>query len=914
MKKKKIRVIAIVVLLMLIFSICFSTINLAKEEISTNANTSSNHTDETTINQTEKQEVEEEQEETEEIEEEIPEDILEEDIPEQENVIDNKEEVVEEQEELPQEIEEISSEVRGVQTLKDGTYTIKSKVNEQKVWQVEENAIENGKKIKLADKLTISMSQNIIVKYLNNGCYSLTFENSNKALDVPGASKEKGTILQQYTKNGSEAQQWILEKDAQGYYSIQSKANRLYVDIPSGKAVTGSNLQLYTGNHTEAQKFIFEKVDPIKAEKTIPEGIYYIASALSDQKVLTIADGKTTNTANVQIEDKGRQYQKFALSYNENLKAYTIKAFHSDKVLDVAGGGQANFSNVQQYESNQTKAQQWIIQKTEDGYYSIISKCNYLFLDLGGGSTKNGTNVQVYEPNQTKAQKFSFEKIEPIKAEPLLENGVYKIESALNNRKVLDIANGSNANGANLQIWDWDAVQQQKFQITYQTSGKYYEIKPIHSLKSLDVAGAAKVDGTNVSQYQTNGSEAQKWALKDAGNGYFYIIAMHSGLYLDIAGASTACGTNIQVFTGNGSKAQKFKFVKTKVIEEGNYQIVIRSHERKALDIAGKSFGEGANLQIWDKENVSQQIFNVKAINETDYKMIAKHSKKVLTVDGNNVVQMTDANREEQIWNFESVGDNFYKIKSKATGLCMDVVGNQTANETNVQVYQENHTVAQLFKLEKVTEKNGIDVSFYQKNIDWKKVSQTEYADFAMIRAGFRGYGVAGTLNTDVEFVNNIKGATVNNVPIGLYFFTQAINVEEAIQEAHYVLNLANLAKSLGAKITYPIAIDTETANGGAGRADQLDVATRTAVCKAFCDTIRSAGYTPAIYASRDWFYHNLDFNQLRGYDIWVAHYTGNVANKTNFKYDYDMWQYTSSGSVNGINGNVDLNISYKNY
>ncbi len=160
-------------------------------------------------------------------------------------------------------------------------------------------------------------------------------------------------------------------------------------------------------------------------------------------------------------------------------------------------------------------------------------------------------------------------------------------------------------------------------------------------------------------------------------------------------------------------------------------------------------------------------------------------------------------------------------------------------------------------------------------------------------------------------FARNVMGAKANGIPIGLYFFTQAVNTTEAVQEANYVLNLV---KRYGVKVTYPIAIDTETANGGAGRADRLDVATRTAVCKAFCDTIRKAGYTPAIYASRDWFYNNLDMNQLRGYDIWVAHYTGSTTKKTDYKYNYDMWQYTSSGRVNGIVGNVDLNVCYKNY
>ena len=583
--------------------------------------------------------------------------------------------------------------------------------------------------------------------------------------------------------------------------------------------------------------------------------------------------------------------------------------------MDVAGAGLTNGTNVQQYKGNKSVAQQWIIQKTDDGFYYLISKCNYLFLDLSTGSTKNGTNIQMYEPNNTKAQKFKFQKIDNIVGNKVLDDGIYKISSGLNNNKVLDISGGSANNGANLQLWNTDYVQQQKFQITYNSSGKYYVIKALHSNKVLDVAGNGKTDGTNVCQYENNNSNAQKWVLRDAGNGYFYIVAVYSGLYLDVAGASTANGTNVQVYTGNGTKAQKFKFTKTNAVDNGNYQIVMKQNTNKALDISGGDYNDNANLQIWDKENVSQQIFQVKAINNTDYKIIAKHSKKILTVNSdNNVVQATDKNTDNQKWIFESIGNGCYKIKSKSTGLYLDVSGNKTANGTNVQVYKGNSSTAQQFKLSKINEKSGIDVSFYQNLINWNAVSKTEYSDFAMIRAGFRGYGVSGSLNTDTQFINNVKGAKANGIPVGLYFFTQAVNTQEAIQEAQYVLNLVNLAKTYGVNITYPIAIDTETANGGAGRADRLDVATRTAVCKAFCDTIKKAGYTPAIYASRDWFYNNLDMNQLRGYDIWVAHYTGNVSNRTDYKYNYDMWQYTSSGRVNGIAGSVDLNISYKSY
>ena len=176
---------------------------------------------------------------------------------------------------------------------------------------------------------------------------------------------------------------------------------------------------------------------------------------------------------------------------------------------------------------------------------------------------------------------------------------------------------------------------------------------------------------------------------------------------------------------------------------------------------------------------------------------------------------------------------------------------------------------------------------------------------------------------TDSKFERNVKNATKNGIDIGLYFFTQAINEQEAVEEANYVLDLV---RKYDVNVRYPIIIDTEYSTSKTngvldyeGRADQLDVATRTAVCRAFCDTIRNAGYIPAVYASKYWFYDNLDVSQLNSYDIWVAHYT--TAKTTDYKYKYNMWQYTSSGSIPGVyapfeNGkvNVDMSICYKKY
>lgn len=110
-----------------------------------------------------------------------------------------------------------------------------------------------------------------------------------------------------------------------------------------------------------------------------------------------------------------------------------------------------------------------------------------------------------------------------------------------------------------------------------------------------------------------------------------------------------------------------------------------------------------------------------------------------------------------------------------------------------------------------------------------------------------------------------------------------------------------------GYGLSYPVFIDTEKANG---RADAIDVATRTAVCRAFCETIRNGGYTAGVYASKYWFYDNLNYNSLSGYKIWLAQY----ASEPSFSYRYDMWQYSESGTVSGISGKVDMNMSYLGY
>ena len=195
----------------------------------------------------------------------------------------------------------------------------------------------------------------------------------------------------------------------------------------------------------------------------------------------------------------------------------------------------------------------------------------------------------------------------------------------------------------------------------------------------------------------------------------------------------------------------------------------------------------------------------------------------------------------------------------------------------------------------------GIDVSKYQGNIDWGAVAASGI-NFAIIRVGYRGSS-SGALVQDPYFKKNISGATKAGIKVGLYFFTQAVNEAEAVEEASMAMSLAS-----GYKVTYPIFIDTESASGG--RANGLSKSARTAVVKAFCQTVRNGGYKAGVYASKSWYANQLNASALNGYCIWVAQYNSSCT----YSGKYDMWQYFSKGSVSGIKGNVDMNISYTGY
>ncbi len=224
-------------------------------------------------------------------------------------------------------------------------------------------------------------------------------------------------------------------------------------------------------------------------------------------------------------------------------------------------------------------------------------------------------------------------------------------------------------------------------------------------------------------------------------------------------------------------------------------------------------------------------------------------------------------------------------------------------NWDNLVQLEEAHKELEYVEGGKTLSIKGIDISKYQKTIDWKKVA-ADGVKYAIIRVGYRGYDQGGLIEDDL-FDANVKGALQNDVAVGVYFVSQAITVEEAIQEAEFVLDNIRAYN-----ITWPVVLDLEDAASKDARTANLTKEEHTDFAIAFCETIKEAGYTPMLYSNIRWFMEELDLERLAEYDKWLAQYF----NRPFFPYALQMWQYTSSGRVDGITGNVDLNLCFTDY
>ncbi len=258
--------------------------------------------------------------------------------------------------------------------------------------------------------------------------------------------------------------------------------------------------------------------------------------------------------------------------------------------------------------------------------------------------------------------------------------------------------------------------------------------------------------------------------------------------------------------------------------------------------------------------------------------------------------QLTD-DKEYDKENYYAIEDDngkktYYEILKDVPQNDYDLV-NDLINENGMLTYKDS-------KRESV---KGVDLSKYNGTVDFTKLKDAGVR-FAMLRLGSRGYG-SGKIELDEKFVEYAQNAQMAGIMTGAYFYSQAVNETEAVEEANYIVGAIS-----GFNVKYPVAIDIERVSGDVARTDKLTNQERTAIVKMFCDTVKGYGYKPIIYATSEMIVGGLNIEELQDYDIWLA--DENIP--TEFPYRFGMWQYNTKGHIDGITGDIDLDISFIDY
>ena len=224
-------------------------------------------------------------------------------------------------------------------------------------------------------------------------------------------------------------------------------------------------------------------------------------------------------------------------------------------------------------------------------------------------------------------------------------------------------------------------------------------------------------------------------------------------------------------------------------------------------------------------------------------------------------------------------------------------------NKLNLSGFTSDETFKYYYDNNQSMSNEGIDVSSFSGTIDWEKVKESG-VDFAMIRLGGRGYGAQGDLYTDDNAAVNLKGARDAGIKIGAYFYSQATTNAEAEEEATYAKEILG-----DTKLDYPLVYDWEIVKDDNARTDSVTSTQATECAVAFCEKVKSFGYIPMVYSASRELYFKYDLTRLKDYELWLVQY----ADLPNFYYKFSMWQYSQSGHINGVEGTVDLNVSFKN-
>lgn len=265
--------------------------------------------------------------------------------------------------------------------------------------------------------------------------------------------------------------------------------------------------------------------------------------------------------------------------------------------------------------------------------------------------------------------------------------------------------------------------------------------------------------------------------------------------------------------------------------------------------------------------------------------------KDDISVSSNNVAVQNDEDNEPEKITIYDIEEGYLTVPYNKLANKHDYDWSKLENVNGIYRYED----------ENYTSKLGIDVSSYQGDINWQKVKESG-VEFAILRLGYRGYGQTGKIVLDSKFEQNYKSAKAVGIEVGVYFFSQAINVQEVKEEADFVLKHIE-----GKELSYPVVFDLEKIKNDVARTDNLTTEEITDMTLEFCKIIEQNGYSPSIYGNAKTLITKMKLELFNSYRKWYADYQENPL----YPFEFDLWQYTEKGNIDGIKGNVDIDIQF---
>lgn len=445
-------------------------------------------------------------------------------------------------------------------TIPDGSYYINSKLNDSYGLSIMSPKSGDGEPTVLHSAGEES-SQLFKFTRQEDGSYIIENEASGKVLDVYSSITENNAKVNQWTYNGSDAQKWFIRQGDDGVF-LQSALGNWALDVNASAVANGTKITLYTPNRSNAQKFV------ICSSYEVPTNtILRLKSSLNEDMVMDVYSSSMSDGAKVQLyHDNGSDAQLFTFECVAN-GIYRLVNYHSDKAVEVCQNKHADGSKLQQATRSDNQSQHWYVVGNEDGTLSIFGVGSAKCIDVPESNAEDFAQLQVWSSNGTEAQRWVLEQGAPQRqrlderaAEHAgdLPDGVYRISSSLGGGALVSVAGGSGADFANVEIRGDSGADYQLWSVSHDEQG-YVTFTNVGTGKALDVYASKTSDGSNVDQYEPNGSYAQRWIAVAQDDGTYAIeSSLARGLCLDTYASSTADGNNVQVWSSNGTGAQRW--------------------------------------------------------------------------------------------------------------------------------------------------------------------------------------------------------------------------------------------------------------------------------------------------------------------------------------------------------------------